>query len=308
MTERKPALWRRILLKDGRLRGTFRLLLYFPVTLLIALLISIPIASGATALGFPYGLVNALAYLGAIVGMLLSTWAFCRLLDRRSFASLGFRLDHLALGDMAWGVFMGAALFLGVFGVELAAGWLTVTAFYWETAAAGAIVVSLAFSVIQCIGVGVMEETISRGYMLQSLADDWGVAAAVIISSVVFGLLHAGNDNVTPLALFNLCVIGALFAYGYLVTRQLWLPIALHFSWNFCQGPVFGLPVSGSGRGDLWTTQVSGPDWITGGAFGPEGGVLVLAGVAVLWGLTWVWGRLRRRLANSRGPAADARA
>lgn len=300
MNAKRPALWRRILLEDGRLRGTIRLLLYLPITLLTILVVGLP--AGVVAyllvanLGLPNRFATVLVEIALAIGILLSTWVCRRLLDRRSFASLGFRVDRLALGDLAWGTFMGAVLFVGIFAVEWAAGWLTVTSLHWETATVDVIATSLALSSVYYVGVGVMEEVMSRGYMLQALEDDRGTVVAVIVSSIVFGLLHGGNPNATPLAVFNLCVIGVLFAYGYLVTRQLWLPIALHFSWNFFQGPIFGLPVSGMRRGDLWTTQVSGPDWITGGAFGPEGGALVLAGIAVLWGLTWVWGRLRGRM------------
>lgn len=295
--EKRPAFWRRLFCKDGRLRGTLRLILYLPVAGIVTLGLMVPASAGAQLLAsnpnLPIQSANVLIRGTWAVGILLSTWACRHLLDRRSWASLGFRVDRRAPGDVAWGLFMGAAVFAGIFVVEWAAGWLAVTSRSWETIGWDLVAVNLALSAVYYVSVGVMEEVVSRGYVLQALEDDWGTAVAVLVSSVAFGLFHGSNPHVTPLALFNLCIIGALLAYGYLVTRQLWLPIALHFSWNFFQGAVLGLPVSGMGRGDLWSTQVEGPDWVTGGAFGPEGGVLVLVGVVALWGLTWAWGRLR---------------
>jgi uncharacterized protein len=97
----------------------------------------------------------------------------------------------------------------------------------------------------------------------------------VVISSIVFALLHLANPNPSFMAVVGLTAAGLFFAYSYLVTRQLWLPIGLHIGWNFFEGPVFGFPVSGLAQFfSLLNTSRHGPELITGGAFGPEAGLI----------------------------------
>ncbi len=134
----------------------------------------------------------------------------------------------------------------------------------------------------------------NRGYILQNLEADWGSKAAVVVSSVIFALMHSLNPNVTLFSIINLAAAGVLFAIAYVLTRSLWLPIGLHFSWNFFQGPIFNFPVSGGVTRGILVTDVSGPDVVTGGAFGPEGGVLGLIAVIMGMAAIWWWYRLRQ--------------
>ena len=94
---------------------------------------------------------------------------------------------------------------------------------------------------------------------------------AVIISSAVFGLLHLANPNATWVSAAGIFFAGVFLAYGYIRTKQLWLPIGLHIGWNFFEGVGFGFPVSG--LADIYKMlriQVHGPEIWTGGAFGPD--------------------------------------
>ena len=98
---------------------------------------------------------------------------------------------------------------------------------------------------------------------------------ALAVSSILFGLLHALNPNLTVLGFLNLVLAGVALGVGYWATGSLWLPIAYHLSWNFVQGSLLGLPVSGVRYGGLLAVA----DWgkaprLTGGAFGPEGRLL----------------------------------
>ena len=114
----------------------------------------------------------------------------------------------------------------------------------------------------------------------------------MLISSCVFALLHAFNPNSSPAAVFLLIASGLFLACGYLRTRQLWLPIGLHIGWNFFEGPVFGFAVSGTSPFTLISQTPTGPELLTGGAFGPEAGLIVLpallVGVALIYWYTQV--------------------
>src|SRR5262245_7870612 len=196
----------------------------------------------------------------------------------------------------------------GVFLVEWAAGWLLVLA----VAPPGAAIAALLVGAARALGVAALEETIFRGVLLGYLQRPSGTPAAVAVSALAFALVHAWNANATPLALVNLTVAGGLFGLAYLVARGptptfaageaaarglpglayaiargLALPIALHAAWNFFEGSVFGFPVSGSTRPSLLFVDVAGAELVTGGAFGPEGGLLGLGATLltalVLW-------------------------
>lgn len=119
------------------------------------------------------------------------------------------------------------------------------------------------------------EELIFRGYPFQKLVESVGPAVAVALSSACFGLAHLGNAHHTWISTLNTMLIGVPLSVAYLRTRSLWMPIGMHFSWNYLQGFVFGLPVSGyTFSPSLLTGQVHGAGWLTGSAYGPEGGLL----------------------------------
>lgn len=153
--------------------------------------------------------------------------------------------------------------------------------------------------------------------LLEELLGTWGGIAA---SAAIFGLAHLSNPDATLWGAIAIALeAGVLFAALYALTRSLWWTIGLHFSWNMLQGPVFGSVVSGSGVGRGWLqAQFSGPDWLTGGAFGIEASVvsvalLTLTGAALLHvifhqGLAVqpYWVRRRRLLAAASVDAASS--
>jgi membrane protease YdiL (CAAX protease family) len=130
------------------------------------------------------------------------------------------------------------------------------------------------------------EELMFRGYVYQKLRT-WSRAGAIAITSGLFAALHGGNGGVTPIAMANLLLAGVLLALAYERRRHLWLPIGIHIGWNVASGPLLGYGVSGYVAGmTVMTTSAAGPPWITGGAFGIEGSVWMVAvevvGIAVL--------------------------
>ena len=121
------------------------------------------------------------------------------------------------------------------------------------------------------------EELLFRGYAFQRV---WMFhrGAALCGGALLFAALHAGNQAVTWLALFNILLGGLLLSLAWERYRRLWFPIGLHFGWNFMTGPMLGYEVSGYvPDASLLRTTVSGPVWLTGGAFGIEGSILLTA-------------------------------
>ncbi len=228
---------------------------------------------------------------------LLAVWLARRFLDRRPFLDLGLRPERGWWADLFFGAALGGVLMAGIYLVEWAAGWLAFSGFAWDAMDWGQLLLPFAVAFFLYVVVGINEELMMRGYVMQNLAAGLNMFWAVFISSAVFGLMHLGNPHASWLSSLNIAVVGVLLAAGYLVTRSLWLPIGLHFGWNFFQGTVFGFPVSGVGADafHLIRQTVAGPEWVTGGSFGPEAGLTGLAAEIVGIALIWLWGRARER-------------
>jgi membrane protease YdiL (CAAX protease family) len=223
-----------------------------------------------------------------------------RWLDHRRFEDFGVRIDRSWWRDLGFGLALGGLLMAAVFAIELAAGWVAVTGFARSSVADVALGLLLSFSVTKVLCVGVYEEFVSRGYHLRNLTEGTNLPTAIVVSSAVFALLHALNDNATVLSTVGLFVNALLFAAGWVATGQLSLSIGLHIAWNFFEGVVFGFPVSGDKEGaSVVAILQNGPPLLTGGAFGPEGGLLGIA--ASLLGVAVIARRARRRAATPAG-------
>jgi uncharacterized protein len=108
----------------------------------------------------------------------------------------------------------------------------------------------------------------------------------LLIMSTLFGLAHALNPHATFLSTANVVLAGVWLSFAYLKTRSLWLPFGLHLSWNFAQTTLYAFPTSGFAFADrrLFLSDQTGPGWLTGGDFGPEGGVFAtIALIASTW-------------------------
>jgi membrane protease YdiL (CAAX protease family) len=134
------------------------------------------------------------------------------------------------------------------------------------------------------------EELIFRGYPFQHLERGVGAVAAILIFSILYGVVHILNPGAGPWGVANTILIGILLSIAYLRTRALWLPWGIHFGWNATLGLVFGLPISGFRYYNLTRyTDAFGPKWLTGGKYGVEasatGGLAILVGILILWQL-----------------------
>ena len=237
-------------------------------------------------------------------------------MDRRPFKDFGFHFDGGWWLDLFFGLLLGAALMTGIFLVELALGWVTVTGSFRTSSPGIPFVPAILLPLAAFVLVGIYEELFSRGYQLRNMAEGLNypglgprgaVLAAWGLSSVLFGVLHALNPNADMISVTNITLAGLMLGAGYVLTGDLAMPIGLHIAWNFFQGSVFGFPVSGLNPpgATLVVTEQAGPGIWTGGLFGPEGGLLVT--VATLTGilLTVLWMRLRRGQVSIYTPMAE---
>jgi membrane protease YdiL (CAAX protease family) len=287
---------------EGRLRAGWRLLFQFLLNYVGAALVgSLLLVTGGA--GRPPSVPNTWLYAGAALAAVASVWIAGRFLDGRPFSGFGLRLGRAWGSDLGFGLLLGAALISGIFIVELAAGWVTVTGAF-RAVGGGDFFPAILAPVVLVVCVGFYEELVTRGYQLTNLAEGLngpplGPKGAVLLawalSSSFFGLLHASNPNATLLGTLNIVLAGAMLGLGYVLTGELAIPIGLHITWNFFQGNVFGLPVSGRDPAGATFLSVhqAGPDLLTGGPFGPEGGLLGPAAMAV--GMLLIALRIRRR-------------
>ena len=133
---------------------------------------------------------------------------------------------------------------------------------------------------------GILEEILFRGILFRWIEEWAGSWAALLVTAVLFGVAHILNPNATWFSSFAIAVeAGLLLGGAYMLTRSLWMPIGLHAAWNFAQGFVFDVPVSGLDNQGLVEASLSGPVLLSGGAFGLEASLiaLVIATAAGIW-------------------------
>nr|WP_233265102.1 CPBP family intramembrane glutamic endopeptidase [Halomarina oriensis] len=166
----------------------------------------------------------------------------------------------------------------GVFLAQLAGGWARI-------AQAGVPdLVGWFGTLVLFLVVGFYEELFVRGWLLTNVAEGFAwlgerlaTAIAVFASAAVFGVLHLANPNATLASTLGITAAGVFLGWAFVRTASLALPVGVHVTWNFAQGSVFGFPVSGIGTpATVVETAVTGPELVTGGAFGPEAGLVGL--------------------------------
>lgn len=120
--------------------------------------------------------------------------------------------------------------------------------------------------------VAIFEEILLRGIVFRITEEKLGSNIALLLSALIFGAVHLMNPNSSLISSICTGLVGFVFGAAFIYTRSLWLPIAIHFSWNFIQSGIFGAITSGNEKtSSLFSTKISGAEIVTGGAFGPEG-------------------------------------
>jgi membrane protease YdiL (CAAX protease family) len=219
-----------------------------------------------------------------------------RFLDRRSFDRIGCVVSRRSGRDVIVGLLTGTGLVTGAVSGGLGLGWVEINDTIGTTSGVDVVAGVIAYALLMGL-IGFHEELFVRGYLLtnlyegfQSIGDRAALLIATVASSSVFAAAHAVNPNASVISTLGLFALGFLFATGYVFTGSLGFPIGAHIAWNFVMGIGFGLPVSGMETTAFVLDAVEvGPDVFTGGAFGPEAGLLgitaLLGGIA----LTYLW-------------------
>jgi uncharacterized protein len=225
--------------------------------------------------------------------ILAVAWFMAHVIDRRSFATLGFAADHwirdLLLGfgvGTCWLAVSVAILWLAR-GVQVESGAVMSESFLaW---AAAALFINT-----------VTQEVLARSYIFQTIRSQTNATVAVLATALLFMAYHAAAYHGSWLPPLNVFLAGIMFGMAYQLSGNLWLPIGIHFAWNFLISPVLGLAVSGNSqtwsRWQLMTLQ--GPTSLSGGAFGLEGGLVVT--LTTLLGIVLLFIFFRGRLATAR--------
>jgi membrane protease YdiL (CAAX protease family) len=217
------------------------------------------------------------------IAFLLLSWFFLRVADGRKFSALGLTFRRGWGRELSLGFALGVTLqllvmatLLATFSVHYSAGDIINLHFLRQAAELTAL-----FALAAAV-----EELSFRGYAFQRLIDAVGAPTALVASSILFGLGHLGNPSATLFSTLNTILAGLLLGLPYIRTRSMWMQIGLHWSWNLTMAILVSLPVSGiTFTPSLLTARESGPAWLTGAHYGPEGGavVTIVSIAAIAW-------------------------
>jgi membrane protease YdiL (CAAX protease family) len=281
--------------KEGHLRSGWRLAI-FAVAFMVCTQLSQALLFRGLAVALhrsPHDLANSNWSFAAGHGSILFSatlvgWACGAVLEELPFRALGCSPHGGWLKNLGLGSVLGAATLL------LAALLATATRgihFRFDPAGPRSIGQTLALSALVFVFAGAAEEMLFRGYPLQTLTRANLAWLGVLLTSVPFAAVHLNNPHAVPGFTFvNTALAGVWLAVAYLRTRSLWLPLALHWSWNWAQASLLGLPVSGIERiapAPLLQAMNAGPDWLTGGAYGIEGGAACTAALLISTLVIW---------------------
>jgi uncharacterized protein len=223
-----------------------------------------------------------------LISATLVGWACGAFFEELPLRALGCTPHRGWLKNLGLGSVLGTAtLFLAALLATATRG----LHFRFDLAGPRSIGETLAVSAAIFVFAAAAEEMLFRGYPLQTLRRANLAWLGVLLTSVPFAAVHLNNPNAVPgFTFLNTALAGVWLAVAYLRTRSLWLPLALHWSWNWAQASLLGLPVSGIERiapAPLLRALNVGPDWLTGGAYGIEGGaactVALLISTLVIW-------------------------
>jgi len=270
------------------LRAGWRIAIFIVILIACTLAVGMPVQFLLKAI--PEWRIPAVSLFFTYVALTLATWVMLRFVDKRPFSSIGIQFHSRWGKELFQGILLGAGMMTTIVVIFFAEGMITIE---FRDLEVQHIVFIFLNSASLYIIVGYGEELLFRGYLLQILAEGTNRVIAAVTISALFALAHARNPNVSLFALINIALAGIWLSVAYFKTNSLWLPIGLHISWNFFQGFVYSLPVSGttSLREQIGAATVTGPEWLTGGTFGPEGGalatVILIAATVVIMKSEW---------------------
>ncbi|MBI3950499.1 MAG: CPBP family intramembrane metalloprotease [Acidobacteria bacterium] len=293
--------WQHIFINPQRyiLRSGWRVAIFFiilfPLATVLGSIVGLILTGGdpnkaQAYFGHPLAMniLNLLSTTSALIASVVCLRAF----DHLPLRSIGYQLHRGWWRDYLIGTGMAAIMITVIVGIEWLAGAVSLSQ---SNVPARDLLYGLGISFVFFNLAAAFEEIAFRGYPLQTLLRDMRPAWAVIITSSLFGIAHSLNPHASILGLFNTILAGIWLAVAYLKTRNLWLCTSLHWSWNWTMSAIYGLNVSGLEgivKTSLFASQQTGPEWLTGGQYGPEGGLLVTVVISLsallLWRARWL--------------------
>jgi membrane protease YdiL (CAAX protease family) len=264
-----------------------RILGFSFVRLLVGILVvGVPagfVSMGVHALSLPQEIASLVAAIGIAAAGVICYVLYVRYVEQR-------RADELdaayAPRELVRGMVGGTLLLSGVVGVLAALGDAHVVSMNSPAALAGPFAMALSS--------GVYEELLMRGILFRVVERPLGTWISMAISAAFFGAAHLANPGAT---LFTSTAValeaGIMLAAAYTVTRRLWVPIGIHFGWNFAQGGIYGIAVSGNPITGWLKTELSGPVLLSGGSFGAEGSLVAVV-ICLATGVWLVWLSVKR--------------
>jgi membrane protease YdiL (CAAX protease family) len=290
-----------------RLRAIWRLLLFVALTV-----------AGLWVLGTAASLITlrlqrvgelwelAIPSIVIVLSLLFASAVVMRWVERRPVAAVGLPLGREAWKGFGKGALIGGGFIALIVVLQTLVGWLKPTPGPGSLSGWAEYLGGLAL-LLAVAAAG--EELLFRGYPFQVLVEAMGAPLAVILSAVAFGAIHAFNPEVGFTAVVNIALAGVIMAAAYLRTRSLWVAIGLHWAWNWVMAGLFDLPVSGiEFEVPGYDTLMLGPEAMTGGAFGPEAGLLttLLSVPLIIWLFRTPWLSESQRMVELR-PLIDSR-
>lgn len=201
----------------------------------------------------------------SVLPFLLAYWLLAKVIERRPLSELAWRKSP----QLLWGLLAALLLFTLVTAELWAANAYSISG--WGDAPLWTLFL------LTAVVPGITEEIISRGILFRLTEEGLGTWIALLVSALFFGFAHIANPGATAWSSIAISIeAGLLFGLLYHVTRSLWWCIGLHSGWNFVQGAVFGIPVSGIRVDGLFESRLQGPDWLDGGGFGAEASLLTV--------------------------------
>jgi membrane protease YdiL (CAAX protease family) len=279
----------------GRLRSGWRLLIFTVLFFLTLSFAAIAVASvvftffGPRAHAFWTGIWGHVAQQSLVLFLAVGIgWLCARSLEGLPFRAMGWSPHEGWFRDLLIGSCAGLLSLSIAVGIASLGGGL---GFGLNAAPATAVIKTVVGSLLAFLLFGASEEALFRGYPLQTMTRARLAWVSIVLTAALFGQAHLNNPNVIPgFTFINTALAGVWLALAYLRTRSLWLPLGLHWSWNWMMGAVFGLPVSGISKitpAPLFKAFETGPHWLTGGNYGIEGGAACT--VALIISTAWLW-------------------
>lgn len=222
-----------------------------------------------------------------IIALFSTLFITLKVLEKKRFKDIGLTSMIKNWKGLIWGLILGAASMIIIFIMLLSTGDITLE----NSLLNPHLSKNTMWGILLFIIVAINEETMCRGYIFNTLNQMGKPWVSAAISSGVFAALHLLNPNVKLIGILNIFLVGMLFAYMYIRTNSLWMPIGYHFTWNYFQGSVFGFAVSGTTDAQgIYNIASIKENIFTGGSFGPEAGILatvvLILGFVVVWKLT----------------------